>query len=909
MQLHRLFPVCAAFAVFLLPALTAGQQRAASPPRLSPTIRVGAPNAADSTMDGQLTIPASQKIGLVLSGGGSRGIAQVGVLRALEEGGIVPDFIVGTSVGSIVGGLYASGYSPARLERAIRGVDWSNVLQLSDEADRRSLAVDQKPASDRSILTLRLDGLQPVIPVAVSNGQRLTNTLNELVLQGTRHARDFDRLQIPFRAVATDLIGGRRVVMSRGSLAEAIRASSTIPVMFSPVHVDSMSLVDGGLLSNMPVDIAVAQSCDIIIAVNTTSPLRRDTEITNPLEALDQVFNVMMQSRIDEELAPAQIVITPALDGYVGVDFDRIDSLIALGYRAGLRMLPALRDTIDARLLQALPQPPQPHSAYRVLPSSARFEEDPWFSTAHALADVYRKAIEMRNRDDVHSLHLRFTADGSIRFLIEESPRVAGIVLHGSTLLDEAAIAGIESKWRNAPWNAASPGKIERYVLEDYRDRGYSLAAVDSIRRFADTVHVYLREGRIGNIIVRGNTRTDRVVILRELPIAEGEIFRIDALKLGMDNLASLNLFHYVTFDVEPNGRAADIVIRVTERSSQMLQVGLLVDDERNAQVGLQLRDANIFGTGTELAATFFSGDKNRRYGVRYSTNRLFYTPFSFQVQGYYGFRDYNNYKDVADLPAHRFEREVASVTRHLTYGGAAAFGLYVERIGNLLGTFRYEQQNVRTDQLRRMDADIVDEENRIVSISLSSTIDTQNRYPYPETGLFFKAEYRSAQIPLGSDIAFSRIESVYEFYVPLVERDLVVHPRLLFGYGDKTMPRSEEFRLGGMSSFLGMRENEFNGRQLVVGSLAFRYRLPINILFDTYVSVRYDIGRTWANPELIKIEDLRHGAGMVLGLDTPIGPADFAVGRSFYFLRNNLSNPVRWGPLNLYFSIGVELD
>jgi NTE family protein len=909
MHFHRLLPVYAAFAVFLLPAVTAGQQPTASPPRLSSTISIAAPIAADTAMGTQLAIPAAPKIGLVLSGGGSRGIAQVGVLRALEEAGIIPDFIVGTSVGSIVGGLYASGYSPARLEKAIRGVDWNSVLQLSDEADRTSLAVDQKPVSDRSILTLRFDGLQPVIPVAVSNGQRLTNALNELVLQGTRHARDFDRLQIPFRAVATDLISGRRVVLSHGSLAEAIRASSTIPVMFSPVTVDSMSLVDGGLLSNMPVDIAVAQSCDIIIAVNTTSPLRRDTEITNPLEALDQVFNVMMQSRIDEELAPAQIVIAPALDGFIGVDFDHIDSLIVLGYRAGLRMLPALRDSIDARMLRTLPRPSQQRVAYRVIPSSARFEKDSWFDAAHDIAAVYQKAVEMRNRDDVLSLELHFAPDGSIRFLIEDSPRVAGVVLHGCTLLGDAAIAGIESKFRNAPWHPAASSEIERYVLEDYRDAGYSLAAVDSIRLHQDTVHVFLREGRIGNIFVRGNTRTDRVVILRELPIAAGEIFRIDALKLGMDNLASLNLFHYVTFDVEPNGLAADIVIRVIERSSQMLQVGLLVDDERNAQVGLQLRDANIFGTGTELAATFFSGDKNRRYGIRYSTNRLFYTPFSFQVQGYYGFRDYNNYKDVADLPAHRFEREVASVNRHLTYGGAAAFGLYVERIGNLLGTFRYEQQNVRTDQIRRADADVVDETNRIVSLSLSSTIDTQNRYPYPETGLYFKAEYRSAQAPLGSDVAFSRIESVYEFYVPLVARDLVIHPRVLFGYGDKTMPRSEEFRLGGLSSFLGMRENEFNGRQLAVGSLEFRYRLPINILFDSYLSLRYDLGRTWANPELIKIQDLRHGAGLILGLDTPIGPADFAVGRSFYFLRNNASNPVRWGPLNMYFSIGVELD
>ncbi|MCB2205682.1 patatin-like phospholipase family protein [bacterium] len=854
--------------------------------------------------------PRVPKIGLVLSGGGSRGIAQIGVIKALEDAGIVPDFIVGTSVGSIIGGLYACGYSADRLEHSIRTIDWNNVLQLRDEADRSLLTVDQKPVSDRSILTMRLDGLQPVIPLAVSNGQRLTNMLNELALQGTHYARNFDDLQIPFRAVATDLYSGKRVVLSSGSLAEAMRSSSTIPVMFSPVTMDSMALVDGGLLSNIPVDVAVDQGCDIIIAVNTTSPLRRNDEITNPLETLDQVFNVMMQNRIDEELAPADFIISPPLDGFGGTNFDHIDSLLLLGYEAGRAMLPALRDTIFSRMISAMPVPSSAEGYRAVVCTSPLCSDDSWFSSSHSVEDIQRKAVELQLRPDVLGVELTYDNSNTVHLEVRSAMHIGSIVLHGNTILPEAAISGIESRWVGAPWTAVSRSSFERYVLEDYRIRGYSLAAIDSMARHGDgSVHVYIREGRIGHILVQGNTRTDRVVILRELPLKEGGRFRINDLKRGMDNLAGLNLFHYVTFDLVPNEEAADLIIRVIERPSQMLQVGLLVDNERNAQIGLVLRDANFFGTGTELASTFFSGDQNRRYGLRYNTNRLFYSPFTLRVEGYYGFKDFNNYKDVTDLPSYRFEREVASVTRHITYGGAASLGMNVERIGNLLATFRYEQQNVRTDQIRRMDADMVDEKNLVVSMSISSTIDTQDRYPYPCQGLFFTAEYRSAQIPLGSEVAFSRIESSYELYVPLIEHSLVVHPRFMFGYGDKTMPRSEEFRLGGLSSFIGMRENEYNGRQLAVGSLEFRYQLPIAILFDSYLSFRYDLGRTWANPELIKIEDLRHGAGLILGLDTPIGPADFAIGRSFYFLRNNPSTPARWGPLNLYFSIGVELD
>ena len=856
--------------------------------------------------------PPIPTIGLVLSGGGARGLSQVGVLLALEEAGIRPDFIVGTSIGAIVGGLYASGYSAARLRRAIRTIDWSSVLQLTDEATRSALSVDQKPVSDRSILTLRFDGLSPMLPEAVSNGQRLTNLLNELALQGIELSANFDSLMIPFRAIATDLLRGERVVLSGGSLSEAMRASATIPVMYAAVARDSMMLVDGGLIANLPIDVAVDRGCDLIIAINTVSPMRTAQQIRNPLETLDQVFNVMMRGDIDQQIGDGGFVITPDLGGLLGADFNRADSLVAMGYATGKIMAPRIRDTLIARAARriSLPDHAADTGTITVNCLSPLCDGDPWFGRAHPSAEIRRKAVLMSMRADVKQVHVEFPSKGTAAFRIDPSPRIAGIEIEGSSLLPERDIAGIESRWMWSAWTEGTRDAMKRYILEDYRNKGYSLAHIDALYMTRDgIVHVHVNEGRIGRIIVRGNTRTDRVVLLRELPIREGDIFRIGDLRQGMDNIAALNLFHYVTFDIERHGRRPDLVLRVVERPSQMLQTGLLIDNERNAQIGIRLRDANLFGSGTEAALSFFTGAENRRYLLRYSTNRLFYTPFSFSLQGYYGFRDYNSYVEVDDLPAHRFDREVASVFRSIKYGSAAAFGLYVERFGNLLGTIRYEQQDLHTDQIRLPSAEIIDEDNRVVSLSVSSTIDTQDRYPYPKTGIYFTAEYASAQTALGSEVAFSRLSATYDLYIPLITRDLILHPRIVFGYGDKTLPRSEEFRIGGLHSFLGMRENEFNGRQIAVGSMEFRYRLPVDILFDSYLSLRYDLGRTWANPELVRIEDLRHGAGIMLGLDTPIGPADFAVGKSFYFLRDNPSTAVRWGPTVIAFSIGVEFN
>lgn len=861
--------------------------------------------------DGERTVmaPRRPRIGLVLSGGGARGIAQIGVLRALEEAGIRPDFIVGTSIGAIVGGLYAAGYNARRLEQAIHGINWENALRLSDEADRSALSVEQKSLSDRSILTLGFDGLQPVLPRAVSNGQRLTNLLNELTLQGLYHSEDFDSLGIPFRAVATDLVSGRSVVLGSGSLSECLRASATLPVMYAAVQRDSMLLVDGGLLANIPCDVAAEAGCEYIIAVNTTSPLRAPDRIGTALEIIDQVFNVVMIPHHQTQLALADAVITPDLGAFPGTDFARIDSLIALGYRAGREWTARVHGDLSRHMAASMPYPPRALASYVATPVSVTQSDDPWFSRAHGLDEIYQKAILTASDERNLRVEVRLDhAEGRATIHAQDAARVAAVRIHGSTVLSAASLSGIETRWTGQPVSASLERELREYILEDYRRNGYSLAMVDAIR-FADdgSVDVHIDEQIIGAISVVGNTRTNDVVILREIPLRAGEVFRVEDMRRGMDNLLALDLFHQVAYDIRQVDGRTNLIIRVVERPSQELLTGLLVDNERNAQIGLMLRDANFLGTGAEIAATFFSGENNREYRLRYSSNRMFYTPVTARVEGYYGFRDYNNYVDVADVPANRFAREVDMVYRAITYGASAAIGLNVERLGNLVGMLRYEQQRIRTDEFRLPAAEAISEDHRLVALSLSTTVDTQDRYPYPRSGILFTAEYASAQTALGSEAAFTRLTAGYEFYVPLIPDILVAHPRMRFGYGDRSMPRTEEFRIGGLSSFIGMRENEFTGRQTAQVGIELRYTFPVRVLFDTYLSARYDLGRVWANPELIKLEDLRHGIGLVLGLDTPIGAADFGIGRSFFLQESTAEFPIKTGPLNLYFSIGAK--
>jgi NTE family protein len=192
-------------------------------------------------------------IGLALSGGGARALSQIGVLKALDEAGIETNVIVGTSMGSIVGGLYASGFTLDELDSIAIYTNWGGMLSLNQKKSRRELFIGQKITDDRALFALRLDGLKPVLPTSFSEGQKLTNFLYLLTNQApVRPGKNFDDLWIKYRAVCTDLVTGDLVVLANGQLSRAMRASSSVTFFLEPVKWDDKLLVDGGLLSNIP---------------------------------------------------------------------------------------------------------------------------------------------------------------------------------------------------------------------------------------------------------------------------------------------------------------------------------------------------------------------------------------------------------------------------------------------------------------------------------------------------------------------------------------------------------------------------------------------------------------------------------------------------------------------------------
>jgi len=817
-------------------------------------------------------------------------------------------------MGAIIGGLYASGYSPDDLEKIVDSTNWVETLSLSDEARRTDLFVDQKLRQEPGFLVIRLEGLQPIIPSSLSSGQRLTNVLNRLILQSVyRAAPTFDDLKIPFRAVATDLVSGKRVILSRGDLTEALRASTTVPLVFSPVEKDSMLLMDGGLVSNIPVDIARQSGSDIVIAVNTTSGFRTADQLSAPWETADQIVNVMQQLSNQQQLEQADIVITPRLGSHLSSDFSNLDSLILLGEQAAeerivdilartkspLYLTSASTAAASTHLAVYFRGDPVPDSIKQIILSAAEsgYNED---VIEQGVGLIYG----LGDYSDAYADVVQDSARVEVTYTARHNPILREVKFSGARLIPDSLLVANFRDLLGKVINHHQGQRALEKLINCYREEGYSLARIDSVHFDESTglATVWIDEGQISRLELEGNEKTRAYVILREFPLREGDFFSLKKATEGVTHILSTNLFQRVLLSVKYEDARPILVIKVKEKSPELLRIGFRVDSERNTQISIDLRNDNFKGTGTEIGLNAAGGARNRDFRLEYRTDRIFNSYFSFDLEAFHRLRDIFTYRDGVSSRISRWVREQIGEYRQIKYGGSLMLGTQMGRLGNVTGEVRVENHQIKGLE----GTGYTPERFRLVALRFASTIDTQDRFPFPMDGMFMRAFYESAISELGSKASYSKVFFTYEYFSTHF-RVHTLHPRFTFGYADETLPLSEQFSLGGQDSFFGLREDDRRGRQIFLFNLEYRFALPFKFVFDSYLKLRYDLGSVWRIPEDIRLRDLHHGIGFELALDTPVGPAQFAVGRSFLFRRDLPNNPLSFGPYQVYFSIGYR--
>lgn len=812
------------------------------------------------------------RVGLVLSGGGARGFAHIGVLRALEDAHIPIDFIAGSSMGAVIGALYAVGFGADTLQHLALTTNWWDLFE--DDPARQSLFITQKPNQTDHTLQFRLNHFRPVIPGGLSVGQKLQNLYTSLTLSANyRAGGDFSRLKIPFQAVATDLVKGERVVLNHGNLAEVMLASSAVPIVFRPVEYQGRLLADGGIVEPLPVDVARDMGADVVIAVNTQDKLRTRDQLGTPWQIIDQVIFMSMLKAAQAQAVAADVFIAPDIGDHSSTTFSQIDELIQRGYESAATHIAAIR----ALLLDREPPP----SAQGELVAEVRIDG---CSTRDRLqletALKVKRGRVMTNeliRQDLSMLYgqgqyadVQADIGGpeenrQVRYQLTENPRLSHVTLEGMSALNPDVLKAGFITEIGRPIDLRFLREEGERVLNAYHARGFTLAQFDrfTVNRSTGEAHLIVNEGRVSAVRVTGNLQTREWAILREFRLQKGDLFDARFADEGVNRIYSSGLFETVTLKMESEGRNAVVVLNVKERPSVIVKMGVRYDSEHSGEGSLSLTEANLFGTGSSISGRVLYGPRRLWYTLDIGSDRVFKTYLSYRLSGYRRREDrfvYNNQNRIDDL-------------RETRTGFRVTIGQQLARFGAVSLTARVEgitEQTLRGPGLSRR--------SDIRSLIVRSQVDNLDQYPFPMNGHLSEAWLELAGAVLGGHQGYLRGYSSLEWYRTFA-RHLTIRPRVIFGLGEGKAPFSEQFSLGGMDSFHGYQIDQFRGTYLLQSSLTVRVRLFPRVFSEA----RYDYGGVWRRRKEFRWDDMRHGVGGGLGIDTPAGPIQIQYGSASF--------------------------
>lgn len=289
------------------------------------------------------TVTDSTKIGLVLSGGGAKGFAHIGVLKVIDSLGIKVDYVAGTSMGAIVGSLYASGYSGKQLDSIFKSLNFDDIV--NDNIPREAKSFFQKNNDERYIATFPFDGFKINLPSAISRGQNVYNLLSQLTLH-VSNIHDFSKLPIPFFCIATNVETGKPVILERGNLAKSIQASGAFPSLFQPVELDGQLLIDGGVVDNYPIEELKSRGAEYIIGVDVQDDLATREELKAANEILLQINNYRTIEDMVEKSKLTDIHIKPDITNYSVISFSEGKDIVANGEKAALKKIDLLKKLV-----------------------------------------------------------------------------------------------------------------------------------------------------------------------------------------------------------------------------------------------------------------------------------------------------------------------------------------------------------------------------------------------------------------------------------------------------------------------------------------------------------------------------------------------------------------------------------
>jgi len=291
------------------------------------------------TLNAQQQFNEDIKVGLVLSGGGAKGLAHIGVLKIIDSLGIRIDYVAGTSMGSVIGSLYASGYSGEQIDSIFKKIDFNDII--SDNLPREAKTFYERENAEKYAVTLPFEKFKIKLPSGLSSGQNNFNLLSRLMLH-VSDIDDFSKLPIPFFCIGTNIETGEAVILDKGNLAQAVTASSAFPSLFKPVTINNQILIDGGVVNNYPIDELKSKGVDIVIGVDVQDNLANREELTSAPDILFQINNFRTINEMKIKSKKTDVYIKPDIEDFNVVSFDQGHEIIKNGEKAARQNISAL---------------------------------------------------------------------------------------------------------------------------------------------------------------------------------------------------------------------------------------------------------------------------------------------------------------------------------------------------------------------------------------------------------------------------------------------------------------------------------------------------------------------------------------------------------------------------------------
>ena len=907
LNVRTFFCISALIVVTLLTELTTQHDAVASPTTLVYPDTLKLPSHRYALFN--VMRPARKTVGLALSGGGANGLSQIGVLKALDEAGIPVDGIAGTSMGAVIGGLYCCGYNPNELEDIAHTLPWQSILSLRDNYTRSNIFLEQQRIRDRASLAIRIEKLKLVIPKSLNSAQAMTGTLDLLALNALYNASgNFSTFPVNFRAVSTDLVSGKRITLTGGSLSEAMRASSTIPILYEPIIRDDYQLVDGGLVANLPVDELDAFNVDYKIAVDTHGSMyATGGELDLPWKAADQAMTILTKLQYPAQLAKADMVITPELGDHKATDFSDIKALVDAGYAKGKVMAETIKRAIVKKSSRSIPIKtytktflfPQEQPAYNPIASSI----------IHNATDLDKTFQELLATD----LFSRVSAELDQRhkkviFHLDPLPQIHNVTVTGGP---PAAVALEEIEHCFSPiikklyTNTAGTRALEALITL-YRKKGYSLVTIKNSLLVDGILHITVSSGKPDSIEIRKDKNITGITpVMREIKIDTTSALKIQQAEESVNNLYETGGFNRVSiFAMPATASASDsnplLNLSLEEKPPSVLRLGLRYDETNNAQCLIDVRNENVGGTTNSIGGWLKAGRNNYLLNFELNMPRIGESHLTMSSHLFYD-EHVIEHRDVSGaLNNYGIQK----------YGIGNAFGTRIRKNGQLIAEITL--QNTQSWAEANNSAALKTANNTMLSLGTQFTLDSRDNSSTPTSGTYTNFKYSLTPSFFDNHDIFWQVSGNHEENIQLT-RKTTLQLSCLFGLSSSNMPLSEKFFLGGPGTtysqrFIGLKENDLPCNNMAAAGIHLGYQPSFAVLFPTSMILHYNVGNVWNNMDDISSEQLIHGIGTSMIWDTPLGPTRFTVSKAFPFLsepHNTAYTALKFSEIIFYFSIG----